>query len=159
MPDVLRGAVRTTRPYHQRACQHGRARRDARWRWPPTGRNLDHGRLIAVRKPRRLSDEAAAVLDLFVSDPDRSAYGREIVEATEIRSGSLYPILHRLEAQGLLCATWEPLDDALAANRRPRCFYRLDPDDAERARSLLAEWRSARRRSGESLSAPRFGTA
>jgi len=93
-----------------------------------------------MRKPRRLSDEAAAVLSLFVRDPDRPLYGREVIRRTSVRSGSLYPILHRFEQHQLLRAEWETIGDAVEAGVRPRRYYTLHPEGAERARIALAEW-------------------
>jgi PadR family transcriptional regulator PadR len=98
-----------------------------------------------VGKVRRLSDEAAIVLELFAGNPSDEIYGRQIIGETGIRSGSLYPILHRLEERGMLLADWERLDDAVDARRRPRRFYRLNPEGADRASAALAEWRRARR--------------
>jgi PadR family transcriptional regulator PadR len=104
-----------------------------------------------VRKTRRLSDEAAAVLRLFVTDPQQQRFGLEVLRATNTSSGSLYPILHRLEDQGILDGAWEPLEDATAEGRRPRRMYRLNPDRAERAHTMLDEWRAARTSTGRPL--------
>ena len=93
-----------------------------------------------ARKRRRLSDEAAATLRLFLDDPKREWFGLEIIRTAGIRSGSLYPILHRLDGQGVLTARWEPLDVATAAGRRPRRQYRLHPGGARRAQALYDEW-------------------
>ncbi|MGO9960993.1 MAG: helix-turn-helix transcriptional regulator [Solirubrobacteraceae bacterium] len=41
-----------------------------------------------------------------MSDPQRQRFGLEVLRATNMRSGSLYPILHRLEEQGLLGGAW-----------------------------------------------------
>jgi PadR family transcriptional regulator PadR len=105
-----------------------------------------------ARKPRRLSDEAAATLRLFLDDPKREFFGLEIIRAAGIHSGSLYPILHRLDGQGLLTARWEPLDVATAAGRRPRRQYRLHPGGEQRAQALYDEWTAAQ---GRTHTAPR----
>jgi DNA-binding PadR family transcriptional regulator len=95
---------------------------------------------------RRLSDETAAVLTLFLSDPDRPRYGREVVAETKLKSGSLYPILRRLEAHRVLESEWENPDAAFAEGRRPRRMYRLR-EEGTLAEGLLSEWRRARPRS------------
>jgi PadR family transcriptional regulator, regulatory protein PadR len=92
-------------------------------------------------RQRRISGETAAVLRLFLSEPERFRYGREIVVETGLKSGSLYPMLHRLEGRGLLLSEWEDVDAALGGGRRPRRLYRLDGDRVEEARVLLSEWR------------------
>ena len=50
--------------------------------------------------------------------------------------GTLYPLLRRLESQGLLLSEWREED------RRQKRFYRLSRDGAQILKRLLAEWRS-----------------
>ncbi len=54
----------------------------------------------------------------------------------EIDEGALYPMLRRLEAQGLLTSEWREEE------KRNKRFYRLSPDGAEILKQLLAEWKS-----------------
>lgn len=86
-----------------------------------------------------------------MSEPQRQRFGLEVLRTTNTSSGSLYPILHRLEEQGLLDGAWEALGDATAEGRRPRRMYRLNPDYAERAHAMLDEWRVAHTATGRSL--------
>ena len=109
-----------------------------------------HGRFIPVRKARRISDETAAVLTLFLSAPQEARYGREILVEAGLKSGSLYPILHRLEDRELLESSWEELQSAVEAKRRPRRLYRLRSSSAKRAQELLDEWQRAQRQAGRS---------
>lgn len=109
-----------------------------------------------MRKTRRLSDEAARVLELFVLDPGREIYGLELLDAVGLRSGSLYPILHRLEGQGMLRSRWESMDAAAEAQRRPRRLYQLDERGARDAKGALTEWAN-RRRSLQPASEPAPG--
>ena len=51
-----------------------------------------------------------------------------------IDEGALYPLLRRLEAQGLLTSEWR--EEA----RRNKRFYRLTPDGLHVLGQLLAEW-------------------
>ncbi len=53
-----------------------------------------------------------------------------------IDEGTLYPLLRRLESQGLLVSEWREED------RRNKRFYRLSPDGTVVLEHLLAEWRS-----------------
>ena len=53
----------------------------------------------------------------------------------EIDEGTLYPLLRRLEGQGLLVSQWREAD-----NRNKR-FYRLSADGKRMLKQLLAEWR------------------
>lgn len=51
-----------------------------------------------------------------------------------VDANTLYPLLRRLEKQGLLTSDWNT-DEA-----RPRKFYRTTADGDELARLLLADW-------------------
>jgi PadR family transcriptional regulator PadR len=98
-----------------------------------------------VRKVRQLSDKAKAVLEQFVEEPEREWFGLELLREIGVPSGSLYPILHRLEERGFLEARWEPIEEAAPEGRRPRRLYRLNPDSMEQARESLLESNSSPR--------------
>jgi PadR family transcriptional regulator PadR len=51
-------------------------------------------------------------------------HGRAIAQATEYKLGTIYPVLHRLEQQGLVGSRWEDIDEH-AAGRRRRRYYRI----------------------------------
>jgi DNA-binding PadR family transcriptional regulator len=72
-----------------------------------------------MRRRRKHSPQTRAVLAELATEPSRDRYGYELAQATRLASGTLYPILMRLEARGLLQARWELSD------RRPRHVYRL----------------------------------
>src|SRR5687768_1038108 len=68
-------------------------------------------------------------------------YGYTLVRALaddglSIDESTLYPLLRRLESQGLLLSEWRE------ENRRKKRFYRLSPDGEEILRLLLEEWQS-----------------
>lgn len=52
----------------------------------------------------------------------------------EIDEGTLYPLLRRLETQGLLVSEWREED------KRTKRFYRLSPDGKRILKDLLGEW-------------------
>ena len=52
----------------------------------------------------------------------------------EVDEGTLYPLLRRLETQGLLTSEWRE------ENKRNKRFYRLSPDGHRILRQLLDEW-------------------
>lgn len=56
--------------------------------------------------PRRLSAQAISVLTVLSDSRDAWLYGLEIAAATQLKSGSLYPILIRLCERGLLESRW-----------------------------------------------------
>ncbi len=56
-------------------------------------------------------------------------------QGIEIDEGTLYPLLRRLETQGLLMSEWRE------EGKRNKRFYRLSPDGVPLFRQLLEEWR------------------
>lgn len=54
----------------------------------------------------------------------------------EIDEGALYPMLRRLESQGLLVSEWREEE------KRNKRFYRLSDSGVETLSRLIAEWRS-----------------
>ncbi len=54
----------------------------------------------------------------------------------EIDEGTLYPLLRRLESQGLLASEWREHE------KRNKRFYRLSPEGKQILKQLLAEWDS-----------------
>ena len=77
------------------------------------------------------------VLEALFADPQRELYGLEIGEAAGLRSGTVHPILARLEAYGWLASRWEDID-ATAEGRPPRRYYKLTAEGAQAARTALA---------------------
>lgn len=53
-----------------------------------------------------------------------------------IDEGTLYPLLRRLESQGLLTSEWREED------KREKRFYRLSPEGRTILKQLLDEWRA-----------------
>src|SRR6266851_227726 len=53
-----------------------------------------------------------------------------------IDEGTLYPLLRRLETQGLLVSEWREED------KRNKRFYSLSPEGKQILQQLLAEWQS-----------------
>lgn len=71
-------------------------------------------------------------------EPD---YGYALLESLNglgitVDANTLYPLLRRLEKQGLLTSEWNT-DEA-----RPRKFYRVSPQGSEVLDQLMTEWRS-----------------
>jgi DNA-binding PadR family transcriptional regulator len=104
-----------------------------------------------------------AVLGALLQQPDE-LYGLEIVKASGLEPGTIYPILQRLRATGWVSDRWEDPEPAHDDGRPPRRYYRLTMEG--RARAVHALQRS-RDRSGLSqlltppptTSAPEAGPA
>ena len=52
-------------------------------------------------------------------------YGFDIIDATNLRSGTVYPLLRRLEDAGIVRSKWEHVSIARSSNRPPRKYYEL----------------------------------
>src|SRR5687767_12838422 len=66
-------------------------------------------------------------------------FGFDIMDAVRLPSGTVYPALRRLEAQGLVHSNWESDEEARKANRPRRRNYQLTKSG--RARLVDAEAR------------------
>ena len=89
-----------------------------------------------------------AVLRSLLERPDQEMYGLEICAKAELPSGTIHPILARLEKLGWLESSWEEIDPHEQGRPRRR-YYKLSADGAELARNALAratESRAALRR-------------
>jgi DNA-binding PadR family transcriptional regulator len=75
-----------------------------------------------MTRKRALSNHARALLAALLESGERWSHGYELSIRTGIRSGTLYPILIRLEEQGFLEAEWQT---PVASGRPPRHAYRL----------------------------------
>ena len=67
------------------------------------------------------------------------AYGYQLLKdlseaGLETEEGTLYPILRRLEQQGLVASTWD------TEGARPRKYYTITPRGAETLESSLGAW-------------------
>lgn len=77
-----------------------------------------------------------AVLNLL----NREEYGYSLLKALsdqglEVDQSTLYPLLRRLESQGLLQSDWRIVDEA-----RPRRYYVISPQGREVLAQLKQEW-------------------
>jgi PadR family transcriptional regulator, regulatory protein PadR len=90
----------------------------------------------------RVTIAVAKVLSALMDDPDELRYGLDLMTATGLPSGTLYPLLRRLQDAGWVVAKWEQVDPA-AAGRPARRYYHLTAEGIERAEAALAELRAA----------------
>ena len=91
----------------------------------------------------RMTAPLERVFRVFLDDPVASRYGYDLMKAAALSSGTLYPLLARLEARALVASAWEtPRRDG----ERPRRYYRLTSEGIEVARLELAQLQARRRR-------------
>jgi PadR family transcriptional regulator, regulatory protein PadR len=86
----------------------------------------------------RLSAAGLKVLRYFLSELGRRRSGAEIASVTKVGSGTLYPLLARLESAGWLSSEWETLSPSELGRPRKR-FYQLTGLGQSRARTALSD--------------------
>lgn len=87
----------------------------------------------------RISPQTLDLLDALLVRPTQWHHGYALSQTTGIASGTLYPILMRLENLGWLETRWEQPGNA---GRPPRHLYRLTSDARAWAREELADARA-----------------
>lgn len=85
----------------------------------------------------RMTQTTQAVLRALLEQPSKEMYGLEVCAKAGLPSGTIHPILARLEKAGWLESSWEEIDPHEQGRPRRR-YYRLSPGGAERARNALA---------------------
>jgi len=81
-------------------------------------------------RSRALSPQARTILAGLLAAAREWRHGYDLARAAGVKSGTLYPLLIRLEAQGHLEAEWQPPEPG----RPPRHAYRLTATGVQLAR-------------------------
>jgi PadR family transcriptional regulator PadR len=81
------------------------------------------------------------VLQSFMDDPMDRHWGYDLGKKSGVRSGVLYPILHRMLDEGWVVDGWEEAAKG-TRKRPPRRYYELTPDGRAAISTLLSEMRS-----------------
>ncbi|SCL40467.1 Transcriptional regulator PadR-like family protein [Micromonospora pallida] len=90
-----------------------------------------------ARTGPRLTPQTVEVLRLLLAEPDRPRYGRDIAHQTELKTGTLHPLLARLELAGWVESFWEDPAAHEVQGRPRRRYYRLTTDGVRAARSAV----------------------
>jgi DNA-binding PadR family transcriptional regulator len=85
----------------------------------------------------KLTGPLERVLRAFLADVTARQYGYDLMKAARISSGTLYPMLARLQDEGLVTSEWEPQRED-AGGRPPRKYYQLTGEGIRVARLELA---------------------
>jgi PadR family transcriptional regulator, regulatory protein PadR len=102
---------------------------------------------------RALSKPARTLLAALLEAQSRWTHGYDLAVSTGLKSGTLYPLLIRLDAQGYLESEWQP---PATSGRPPRHAYRLTAAGKrlaqEEAVAPEAESSASRRQVGGAMS-------
>ena len=90
------------------------------------------------RSGPRMTLPTQLVLRALLAEPTQEMYGLQICRAAGLPSGTIHPILARLEGLGWLESRWEDVSPQEEGRPRRRYYY-WSKDGAERARVALAQ--------------------
>lgn len=92
---------------------------------------------MADNEPR-ITGPTLKVLSALLSSPLDELSGAEIGRTSKLASGTLYPILLRLEGAGWLQSRWER-EDPSELGRPRRRFYRVTALGARKAKAAISD--------------------
>ena len=95
-----------------------------------------------MRKTAALAFGQISVLHA-VADGNR--FGFDIIDATGLTSGSVYPTLDKLESLGYLTSHWEDVRAARRDKRPPRRYFDLTAQGAAALAAGLARYKNLKR--------------
>src|ERR1017187_9682168 len=105
-----------------------------------------------MRYAVKMTGPVQQVLRAMLEDPAVPRYGLEISKQASLETGTLYPVMARLEGVGWVESSWEDPAVSISDGRPRRRYYQLTKDGAEQARLALAEISSRREKRRLSLS-------
>jgi len=97
---------------------------------------MDESILINMIVELRRGTQIISVL----SQLEKNQYGYSLLQnldskGVKMEAGTLYPLLRRLESQGLLSSEWD------TSESRPRKYYVLSPEGSQVLKQLKEEWK------------------
>jgi len=92
---------------------------------------------------RKQSIATRLVFQAFLDAPGDETYGFALAEATDLPSGTIYPILRRLEDGGFIKSHWAEVETG--SQRRRRRYYELTGEGRRAAHAATVEQREALR--------------
>lgn len=91
--------------------------------------------------PRRSRAMSAATVSVLRAISRGTSYGFDIMDETGLASGTVYPILTRLERRGLLESRWEDPAVEREGGRPPRRYYAMTPEGEDALREAVVRFR------------------
>jgi PadR family transcriptional regulator PadR len=99
------------------------------------------------------------VLREMLNNPADPRYGLDLCAETGLPSGTIYPIMARLEAIRWVESDWEDPDAHIAAGRPRRRYYKLTREGAECAADALQAIERSRKSAARAWRVPMPGTS
>jgi DNA-binding PadR family transcriptional regulator len=95
-----------------------------------------------------MTTQTVAVLSVMVDEPGKAHYGLVIARRAGLKTGTLHPILARLQQAGWLSSEWEDPAGHEDAGRPRRRYYRFTDEGERAARRAIAAVNAAVARPG-----------
>jgi PadR family transcriptional regulator, regulatory protein PadR len=111
-----------------------------------------------MRKPR-MTLQVQLVLAEMLTEPTRPRYGLDLCAATGLPSGTIYPIMARLEQCQWVESDWEDPEAHITEGRPRRRYYQLTREGAECATEALQAIQRARKNAAALWRMPAPGTS
>ena len=92
-----------------------------------------------MRKPPPLAFGYVAILHAIA---DGNRFGFDIMDATGLTSGTVYPALDKFESAGLVTSEWEDAKIARRDKRPPRRYFDLTQAGATALAAALARYKN-----------------
>ena len=105
----------------------------------------------------KMTGPVQQVLQAMLDDAAVPRYGLQISKQAGLETGTLYPIMARLEGVGWVESSWEDPELGVREGRPRRRYYQLTRDGAEQSRLALAEISRIRDKRRATLSAAQPG--
>lgn len=96
---------------------------------------------MSSKPPFKVTAATLDVIEVLLTG-DNELYGLKIAKMIQRPSGSVVPILMRLESAGWVTSHWET--DSTESRGPRRRFYSIDPNHTSTARALIAARRPAK---------------
>lgn len=79
------------------------------------------------------------VLSIFYNDPKQGFAGSDICAKSKLKSGTVYPLLIRLEENGWLESNWEKVDPKIIGRPKKR-LYKVTKHGMQHGTKILSEY-------------------
>lgn len=103
----------------------------------------------------RMTVPVLAVLGTMLEDPTDPWYGLELAERVTLKTGTVYPVLARLEQAGWLTSHWENVDPSDEGRPRRRLYELTGQGQAAARAAVDAHLRQMHSLTAEKRSRPR----
>jgi PadR family transcriptional regulator, regulatory protein PadR len=97
---------------------------------------------VAIGNPR-MTPQTLAVLQAMLDEPSNACYGLVIARQTGLKTGTLHPILARLQQAGWVTSEWEDAASHENQGRPRRRYYQLTGEGERAAQRAVAAATSA----------------